>query len=224
MINASWASQRGRECPNNRDIGGYYVGANFVFALIVDISQRGPRGVDFAYDWTSHVLEGVSRHDTLSPQEVIATMKQACRALRHCYPAESGSYAAVIIDLQRHTAFGVSCGDCRLGVLRGEHIEWLSPVHTLAASLANAEETVPELSPSRHILTRSLKARRFTQPEVVQFEAGLHSILLATDGYWVEHLIEQVPFHQLADDASCLMLSADSSTVSSDCNNWLALS
>ncbi len=224
MRGVSWNSQRGQECHDNRDMGGYFAGEQFTFALIVDISQRGPRGAGFARDWTRHVLERVRTHRSLSPEEAIDAMRQACQALRREYPAESGSYAAVIIDSQRHTAFGISCGDCRLGVLRGEHIEWFSPVHTLAASLTNAENSTPELSPNRHILTRSLKARRFTHPEVVPFEPGLGSVLLATDGYWVEHLIEQVPFHQLADDASCLMLSAGSSTVSSDCDNWLVLS
>lgn len=223
MIGVSWTSQRGQHCTDNRDMGGYFAGEQFTFALIVDISQRGPRGADFAYEWTRHVLEGVRHHSFLSPEEVITAMKQACQALRRYYPAESGSYAAVIVNSQRRTAFSISCGDCRVGIRQGEHIKWLSPVHTLAASLTSAEGAAPELSPNRHILTRSLKAKRYTQPDVMHFEAELGSILLATDGYWVEHLIEQVPFHQLADDASYLMLSAGSSAVSSDCNNWLSI-
>lgn len=224
MMSVSWTSRQGRDCHDNRDMGGYHAGAQFVFALIVDISRRGPRGAGFARDWTRHVLEKVRNHESLSPEEVITAMKQACQALRRDYPAESGSYAAVIVNSQRRTAFSISCGDCRVGIRQGEHIKWLSLVHTLAASLTSAEGAAPELSPNRHILTRSLKAKRFTQPDVMHFEADLGSILLATDGYWVEHLIEQVPFHQLADDASYLMLSAGSSAVSSDCDNWLSIS
>lgn len=224
MRGASWTSQRGQHCPDNRDMGGYFAGEQFTFALIVDISQRGPRGGDFAHDWTRHVLEGVRHHCSLSPEKAITAMKQACQAPRREYPAESGSYAAVIVNSQQRTAFSINCGDCRVGVRQGEHIKWLSPVHTLAISLISAEGSAPELSSNRHILTRSLKTKRFTRPDVIHFEEGLDSILLATDGYWIEHLIEQVPFHQLADDASCLMLSAGSSTVSSDCNNWLSIS
>jgi serine/threonine protein phosphatase PrpC len=97
-------------------------------------------------------------------------------------------------------------------------------VHTLATSLNSTESEAPEQSPNRHILTRSLKAKRFTQPDVIPFEVGQGSIILATDGYWVEHLIEHVPFNQLADDASYLVLFAGSSTARSDDGNWLALS
>lgn len=217
-------SQRGRDCPDNRDMGGCCISGRFVYAMNVDISQRGPRGAGFARDWTRIVLENVCRCDSLSATEAITIMKKACQELRHDYPAESGSYAAVILDSQNSVAHGISCGDCRLGMVHGDRIEWLSSVHTLATSLWNTEEASIDFSRNRHTLTRCLRARRFETPDMLRFEPGTASILLATDGYWAEHLIEKVPLGQLLDDASCLTLSLDDSplVVNSDCDNWIA--
>ena len=89
----------------------------------------------------------------------------------------------------------------------GQDIAWLSPVHSMANVSGEAFTLEHALSDARHTVTRCLKVRRFTVPEVLEAPFDPASTwLLATDGYWVDQLTGRLGNPHFADDRSLLKL------------------
>ena len=216
-----WFSRRGQARAENRDVGGVCGGDQFTLALVVDASCRGPRGAAFARDWAHGVLARAVTQARLGPGELVTMMRDAHRAIRTVYPAETASYLALLLDAERREAWALCCGDCRLGQAARAGVRWLTPVHDLGA-MAAGRNGVGFDEAWRRTLTRCLRGRRFEPPEVLRIEGLEGAWMLATDGYWREHLGDAVPLDQLNDDASCLRLGGDmpGERLDSDCDNW----
>lgn len=216
-----WFSRRGRERLENRDFGGIVCGERFILALIVDASCRGPRGAAFARDWARGVLSRAAVHTRLGPAEIVTVMRAAHRAIRSAYPAETASYLALLLDADRREAWALCCGDCRLGQGGKADYRWLTPVHDLGGMAACLSQASLDGAGGR-TLTRCLRGRRYEPPELVRIECMEGPWMLATDGYWFEHLAETVPVDGLEDDASCLRLGGEAlgSECDSDSENW----
>lgn len=83
-------------------------------------------------------------------------------------------------------------GDCQAGIQSNDSIKWLFTPHRV----------------NPYLITRSLNAKRFLRPEIIEAtlkpDAGL---LLCSDGYWCEHAEQDIPLAALEDDASLLTIT-----------------
>ena len=161
-------------------------------------------------------------------QTVITLLKALQKELRKEYLLNIASYLILLVpkgaaDIKAQV---IHCGDCRLGTrLSDGSIIWQTNVHTAAnpEGLWFSENDCSK--PDRHILTRSLNARRFHTPDVQQLSfSDATRWLLCTDGYWAEHLLAKKSWLKLEDDASCLKISKQklTSTQNSDYQNlWV---
>lgn len=97
------------------------------------------------------------------------------------------SFLSLYRNDSSNKVYGLCAGDCRLGLLNNESIQWLSPVHTGANPLGNDFENSMSLVPERHILTKSFNLRRKFEPEAFEIKASTDDIFaVATDGFWME--------------------------------------
>jgi len=233
-MNWHWFSRQGTQRQHNHDAASLVVAHDYVFAMIVDAAEKGSDGAGLARYWTQTIalklseLAGLPTHD-----QVMEVMRSAHLSLRDHYICERAAYCAILLHTQGQQAWFISCGDCRLGIKQDAKITWLSNVHTLA-NFNGEEFSATHLSdPNRHTLTRCLKARSFTKPDVIQFDwpidpSKVSSLCLCSDGYWAEHIGHGVRLELLEDDASFLELSDFSTPLhvpqaNSDCDNFLFL-
>lgn len=221
MSRVQWYSRKGNNGTDNRDFGAFLSTPTFELAVIVDASQRGALGADLARDWGTSVVDAARGLSTFSAEELMLRLRIFHEKLRYRYLTETASYAIAGID-HDGTAWGMSCGDCRVGLIHMDQKNWLTPVHTLANAIDGAFERRHADLPSRHTVTRCWKSKRFDQPEVVTFAAGSDRICLASDGHWLEHEWLLNPLDELIDDASCLVLHHDvlDSQLETDWNNF----
>ena len=219
-----WSSRRGRSRKENRDAGGIWQTAIATFALVLDVSDRGPHGVAFAEYWIGQVLKAVSSAPQPNVNEVIAAMQHVHRQARTMYPAEVAAYSGLLLRHDLSEGWALSCGDCRVGKesAPGE-IEWITPVHTLANLAGDVFTLQHATMPARHTLTRTLRARKFAAPDVQPISVSQgDSWILSTDGHWIDHLFLCTPHEDLHDDASFLRLSHHGEArIESDSENWI---
>lgn len=226
-----WFSQQGSQRQHNHDAACLVVAHDYVFAMIVDAAEKGSNGAGLARHWA----QSIARHllqltDLPTPDQVVDSMRTAHQSLRDHYLCERAAYCAILLNTHGQQAWFFSCGDCRLGIKQSGKIIWLSNVHTLANFNGEEFSDVHLSDPNRHTLTRCLKARSFTEPEVIQFDWPIDpskesSLCLCSDGYWAEHIEQGVNLEFLEDDASFLELSNFSTLIrmsqtNSDCDNF----
>lgn len=221
MSGVQWYSRKGTECADNRDFGAFLHTPEFDLVVIVDASQRGPAGASLATNWGKAIVDASKGLSIFEPEELLPLLQHCHGQLRHCYLAETASYAIAWVN-RRGSGWAMSCGDCRVGLLNTDQKNWLTPVHTLANAINETFEMRHAFLPSRHKVTRCWKATRFVPPAVVKFNSGQDRICLATDGYWLEHEWQAKNLDELTDDASCLILNhyALANHLETDCNNF----
>lgn len=178
-----WHSRQGTNCTENRDACGILECGTYTFCVVVDASPRGERGIPFNACWIASVL------DRLGPglpsiDAVLAALREGQQHLRAGrFFAEKASYIAVLLPRDAQDAHVFWCGDCTLGIQSPEGtIEWLTRPHTLDNVLEDLNLDAD--ATKRHIVTRTLNARRFQTPEVRTIPAHAPGWwVLATDGY-----------------------------------------
>ncbi|WP_257279625.1 MULTISPECIES: hypothetical protein [unclassified Endozoicomonas] len=226
-----WISQQGNERRINNDAALFIEREEYCFAMLVDGAQKGQPGNAFTQFILNHMVAGIVEIDSPSmpqSQTVITLLRALQKELRKKYLLNIASYLILLVPkgTAELKAQVIHCGDCRLGTRHNDgNIIWQTSVHTAAnpEGLWFSESNCSK--PERHILTRSLNARRFLTPDVRQLSCsdGTHW-LLCTDGYWAEHLLAKKNWLELKDDASCLEISKqiNFSTQNSDCQNlWV---
>lgn len=79
-------------------------------------------------------------------------------------------------------------GDCSCGVANAEgRIDWITPPHCLANWKRDRSHRELACDPARHRITRSYKAGRAPEPEIVIRSAVVgERLVFATDGFWGE--------------------------------------
>ncbi|MDE8558456.1 hypothetical protein [Pantoea vagans] len=211
-MNISWESKRGSSHSNNDYVAIGVSGGNFT-AVIVDASDKGKAPRDMAEYWAKTLLVRYLRQEHKS---VVMLMKEAHKTLTPDYLTESASYTLIDVDIKNRIGNIVYVGDCRLGVNNQCHTNWINEPHIMV-------NTFPGLDNSyASILTRVLKARRFTQPDQVKFTwKDGDMLLLCTDGYWRPQSDDRgLNF----DDVSVLKVRVEGSgfkvTIDSDCDNF----
>lgn len=209
-MQASWFSRQGSERANNSDAAAVVQLEHTILAVLVDGAEKGPNGAELARHWASVATQVLRHVPGQSPPDIVKGLQKEQQGLRHTFLHDIASYCMIALDLKTLDLKVWHCGDCLVGVHYEEEIRWLTTPHSLSMQ--------PGLSPpgsnGEHLerqqcLTRCLNAKRFVAPEHRMLNLNLEqgkTLLLATDGYWQEHLDKGTPIERLYDDASLLSL------------------
>jgi serine/threonine protein phosphatase PrpC len=200
--------------------------------VVVDASQQGEHGQALARELVAVVLDAAQGECAPDPAQLSQALRVFHAQSRFRYLQETASYALAVRS-STGAVWALVCGDCRVGLIEpggaAAQVLWLPPVHTMANALGQTFDGQHARLPQRHLLTRCWNAKRFHQPELLHFEAGGHTLCLATDGFWLERDGLVVLWAALDDDASCLQLgatdaqSAAAPSVASDHDNFQCL-
>lgn len=207
-MRVEWTSRQGLRTRTNNDAAAVGCKGGRLLAMLVDGAERG-EGQALARHWaTSIVADALMADEPPEASALVRLMQARQRELRQRYLHEVASYSCVLLDLQSLRLDVLHVGDCLAGVRQADgHIDWLTSPHTLSGQPFYSSTPQASDPASRHLLTRSLNARRFCTPEhLVTTLAPGAELLLCTDGYWYEHLQQGVALLQVHDDASELRL------------------
>lgn len=225
----SWMSRQGQRTRTNNDAAAVGHKDHYLLAMLVDAAEQGSNGQGLAQHWAQTIVRA-ALSDKQPPDITSIThlMREQQRELRHHYLYEIASYCCVLLNLQSRQLHILYTGDCLVGTHQANgRIDWLTTPHTLSnqppySQMPPATVTAEQ----RHLLTRSLNARRFCAPDsyTTVLEPAA-SLLLCTDGYWYEHLKQGVDLQQLQDDASVLSLTLGEPTTrkQTDCDNFFII-
>jgi len=213
LMNISWESKRGSSRKNNNDYISIGVNDGHFTAVIVDASDKGKAPRSLAEYWAKTLLTRYIRHEH---ESVVMLMKEIHRTMIPDYLTESASYTLIDIDIKNRQGNVVYVGDCRLGIKNQCSTKWVNEPHVIVNTLPGLDDSYAGL------LTRVLKARRFTLPDQVNFTWKKGDILLlCTDGYWRPQSEKRGLNY---DDLSVLKVRFDDSgftiSINSDCNNF----
>ena len=220
-----WRSRQGNSRDSNNDAVAIVIAEQYLFAMVVDAAEKVESGTGLAQFWAMVNAEQLAKLvEPPSSDHVISVMQKNHSELRKQFLHGIASYCALLLHLQDRKAWVIHCGDCRLGSQQAGNVSWLSNIHTLANATGENFSQNDNANTDRHTLTRYLNARRFVLPDVQPVNCQTdHSWLLCSDGYWADHLGQNIPWGQLEDDASCLEISEKmiNTEFSSDCENYL---
>lgn len=218
-----WTSRQGRARLSNNDAAAFGRKDHHVLAILVDAAEKGD-GQGLSRHWSRTVIDAaLGDAQQLSLTRLVGIMRTEQQRLRRHYLHAIASYSCVLIDLQQQLLHIAHVGDCLVGIQRpAEAINWLSRPQNLQeqaiwpTGASGVEET-------RHLLTRSLNARRFHSPSCLTTDLALDAqLLLCSDGYWHEHLQSGTDLQSVNDDASVLSMGYGEPTIEleSDCDNF----
>ncbi|MEN8398898.1 PP2C family serine/threonine-protein phosphatase [Acinetobacter towneri] len=89
---------------------------------------------------------------------------------------------AVKLENRLHTFY---LGDCRLGMLSGKDIIWITKPHScVLVENPNMTEEELRLSEFNHLIYKQFSAIKFKDPDYFAFDAIDSNYILATDGFW----------------------------------------
>jgi len=201
-------TQQGSERAENKDCFSIVNSDLGTWIFVIDISTSSIATTELAKRFSEHFH--ASLQNLLKSSVKVFTEKTSQeKPLLDCYFEDAENRKQIIqqvfsatktelkigvasfLSLYRNNSsnkvYGFCAGDCRLGLLKDNSIQWLSPVHTGANPLGNDFENSMSLVPERHILTKSLNLRRKFEPEVFELETSIDDVFaVATDGFWME--------------------------------------
>ncbi|WP_295748364.1 hypothetical protein [Undibacterium sp.] len=224
LVSVHWFSRKGQARERNSDACAVFSNASTILAIIGDASEKGLQGSEYVMTWMASVVDQMAIENAPTCDLILTVMRNVHRQLRPNFPSARACWGALFIDHKNEKVWMFSCGDCRAGIENEDGtIKW----HTTVHSQANwqGEEFLPAHAkmPYRHQVTRSLNAKRFVDPDVMEIDYDQQGRwVLATDGYWVEHQMECASIHDLQDDASFFRVSCikNSRCVESDSDNY----
>lgn len=170
--------------------------------IVVDGSTTGPANGDFARIVTKMLVDWfVETVEAITTAGILRALRQVHEILREQYP--QGSASILVIHVKERNSITVfHSGDCVLGEVDANGlISWKTSPHTLANALVEMPLKDIAASPTRHLLTKSFRAREFEPPEIQERGELSGCLLVATDGFWAE-LSEGGQARFLEDDLS----------------------
>lgn len=207
-----WSSRQGTQRKSNNDAVTIGQLGHLLVCLLIDAAERTPCSQHFARQWGLQVVPKVLEVWQGESKPVLALLSAEQSVLRNRFLLELASYSLLCLDEQTSMYQVFQVGDCMAGEHQGNDLVWWTQPHTLAQS--SADQRDPD---TRHLLTRSLNARRFCPPEVHTRDLSPGTqLIMATDGYWVECLQDGKLPGNCHDDASYLQIEPGNATFSHD--------
>ena len=210
---------RGSKKTHGEDVCTYVIVDSSYIFMIGDGHSSKKNSADFANSWINFMKS--SFHDRkihlLSIERTKIDLKDLLAAFqkqhRIAYPAAM-SFLILIITEQWAGIFFV--GDCRIGFLENNLINWLNPVDRLVYCFQNFSDSEKENHPEKNKLTRSFKAKRFEWDSISYQNIKIESqnLILATDGFWSDldlhqqiSLISSGTINPIDDDISYICIN-----------------
>jgi len=204
-MDIDWLSRRGNTRQSNNDAVAVGIRNNKLVIVIMDAAEKGTNPSAFSEHWvTSLAHTFLSKLDLHSEPEATHRLKEKHKALKEQnFRLEVASFCLAEINLNTLKGNILWLGDCRIGTSTAHKVQWVNKPHNLINQ--HQITAIPNELRNPHLLTRSLKARRFQQPDFLNFSLEKQDELqLSTDGYWREHLEDNTPLENCEDDASRL--------------------
>lgn len=207
MTQIDWSSHQGRRTRSNNDAAAVGRKGHYLLAMLVDAAEKGD-GQALARHWAQIIVRNaLAANEPPSTASLIDVMRVEQHKLRHQHLHAVASYCCALVDLRLEQLHLLHVGDCRAGIRQNSgHIDWLTRPHDLSQQPI-WPASYAEASQYRHMLTRSLNAKRFYVPECqnIPFSTDT-SLVLCSDGYWYEHQQLGVALQEVDDDTSILAL------------------
>ena len=211
-----WTSQKGKQRKRNNDAVAIGYFKETLVAVIVDaaepkrntISGVDKKGKFLSIHWADTCLVEILKSiDSLTEKTLIGILHKKQKELRHHFLFETACYGIMIMDTMTGEIQWYYTGDCRLGIQKNKgEPEWLDTPHRI--------DNLPIFNDFHHgekdHIYRSLNSRRFFAPEIIKTtlnKKNQNTVILATDGYWHEHLEKNRPLYMTGDDASFLVIN-----------------
>lgn len=184
-VEIRWRSEQGHHTHDNRDCCGVGLSDDAVLAIVLDGSSNGKASGAFARDVARNLIDWFVVAEVVTPETIIDRLRVIHAELSGTYRRDSASVVIALIERQGATCI-LHAGDCLAGLVQEtSDIEWSIQPHNLANAISPVAIDELARSPSRNLLTRSFRTKRFMVPqETVQtFRAG-QRLVLTTDGFW----------------------------------------
>lgn len=226
MFQWAFFSQKGVSRTENKDYFSILHTEVGTWVIVFDIATSSSATTELAKYCITYIHKQL-KHKNIDDAGVRKQIVQAAfKATKQKFRVGKASFLSVFYSLESEKIYGMSAGDCRIGKLNTDSIEWLSPVHTGANPLGKRFEDEMRFMEDRHILTRSFNLRRDFDPEEFELLFLPHDILvLATDGFWLElDDAEQCSFigekgYASVDDTSVLLIGWKGNVIQADFKN-----
>lgn len=206
-MDIDWFSRQGNTRQTNNDTVAVGVKHNKLVIVIMDASEKGINPSAFSKHWATTLTHTFLENSDLHLEsEATQLLKDKHKELKELnFLLEVASFCLVEINLNSLNGNIIWLGDCRIGISKNNDIQWINKPHNLLSQ--HQIMPIPNDLHNPNLLTRSLKARRFQQPDFLNFileqEGKIH---LSTDGHWREHLEENTALERCEDDASLLTI------------------
>ncbi|MEH6953030.1 hypothetical protein V4R08_17570 (plasmid) [Nitrobacter sp. NHB1] len=156
-------------------------------AIVLDGSTVGSSSGAFAREIAHRIVDWfVIGKPEITAQSLSEELRRTHAALSNDFRGDSASYVLLYVGPDP-SALVLHAGDCLVGrpdVCGGT--SWLTTPHTLSNAVASMPISVLAGEASRHVLTRSLRSKRFITPELTSIELDDRPLFVATDGFWAE--------------------------------------
>lgn len=204
-MDIDWFSRQGNARQINNDAVAVGIKHNKLVIVIMDAAEKGTNPRAFSEHWvTSLTHTFLDNPDLHSEPETTQLLKEKHNALKkQNFRLEVASFCLAEISLNTLKGSIIWLGDCCIGTSINQGIQWINKPHNLIRQ--HQVTAIPNELHNPRLLTRSLKARRFQQPAFLSFSLDpTDELHLSTDGYWREHLEDNIPLESCEDDASRL--------------------
>lgn len=204
-MDIDWFSRQGNARQINNDAVAVGIKHNKLVIVIMDAAEKGTNPRAFSEHWVTSLTHAfLDNPDLHSEPETTQLLKEKHNALKkQNFRLEVASFCLAEISLNTLKGSMIWLGDCCIGTSINQGIQWINKPHNLISQ--HQVTAIPNELHNPRLLTRSLKARRFQQPAFLSFSLDpTDELHLSTDGYWREHLEDNIPLESCEDDASRL--------------------
>jgi len=217
-LNWKFNSAKGLDREINKDLFALFQTEHSTLVIAFDIATSSPVSPKMARYYVDQFQQKIKSIAQTNKDQIQQAIHAAYTETKTAFKIGKASFILLSYCHKTDILNCFNSGDSRMGVLGGESIQWLSPVHTGANPLGQPFTSEMLKTNKRHILTRSMNLQRPFRPEHSQYKVSNDDILVvATDGFWAELSDkEQISFINNAqkgsrDDTSALILTLSQS-------------
>lgn len=185
-IEIAWHCQQGTRTADNRDHAGVGIRGDSFLAIVLDGSTRGATSGQFAQEVARRTVDWfVTEASEVTAQALSDQLLVVHGMLAKDFKSDSASYVLLHGNGTRPMVV-LYAGDCLIGRVDGGQTTWLLQPHTLANPLEPVSINALAEAPTRHVLTRSFRSKRFMVPDHASIDLDHRQLLVATDGFWAD--------------------------------------